>query len=285
MRPTNKHFYWTKDSRWHVCWSWVSKKKTPKYELFWHWHVHFRGPGQFTGKVFITLIFFWSPVCPVYFVNAQLRPADAPIPRSCVIWQGSAKKREREGRERMDVWQLPVLSSIDYDERKEYISLIYWWEIRDNWAAGLMAASFRNSVWAAPEQDAQLRTTAPLTDHGQVFCHTTDAIAPIPSDYHLVSFDLFFYSFFFWLVYLFFLNVVNSHLCASFKSLWPNTEARARLRRCACTGARLLSYFLNQHVTEISPVLMLTFTESQAGHGRDVKRCTRSTKLARRRDA
>lgn len=85
-----------------------------------------------------------------------------------------------------------------------------------------MAASFRNSVWAAPEQDAQLRTTTPLTDHGQVFCHTTDAIAPIPSDYHLVSFDLFFF-FFFWLVYLvfflFFFNVVISHLCASFKSL------------------------------------------------------------------
>lgn len=44
-------------------------------------------------------------------------------------------------------------------------------------------------------------------------------------------------------------------------------------------GARLLSYFLSQHVTEISSVLMLTFTESQAGHGRDVKRCTRSTNL------
>lgn len=139
-------------------------------------------------KVFITLGVFWSPVCPVYFVNAQLRPADAPIPRSCVIWQGSAKK-EREERERMNVWQLPVLSTIDCDERKEYLCLIYWWEIWDSWAAAFMAASFRNSVWVAPEQDAQLQTAAPLTDHGQVFCHTTDAIAPIPSGYHLVSFD------------------------------------------------------------------------------------------------
>lgn len=53
-----------------------------------------------------------------------------------------------------------------------------------------MAASFRASVWVAPDQDAQLHTAAPLTDHGQVFCHTTDVIAPIASDYHSVSFDL-----------------------------------------------------------------------------------------------
>lgn len=131
-----------------------------------------------------------------------------------------------------------------------------------------MAASFRNCVWVAPQQDGQLQTTAPLTDHGQVFCHTTDAIAPIPSDYHLVSF-----------AFCLFLTLVIFHLCGSFKSLYPNTEASARLWRCARMCARLRSYFLSQHVTEISSVLMLTFNESQAGHGRDVKRCTRSTNL------
>lgn len=176
-----------------VWWSWVNKKHggKPKYKRFCDWPVHFHDLGHFTRKVFITLGAFWSPVCPVYFVNAQLRPADAPFPRSCVIWQGSAKKKKkkRERGERMNVWQLPVLSPIDCDERKEYICLIYWWEIWASWAAGFMAASFRNPVWVAPEQDAQLQTAAPLTDHGQVFCHTTDAIATIPSDYHLVSFD------------------------------------------------------------------------------------------------
>lgn len=138
----------------------------------------------------------------------------------------------------MNVWQLPVLSPIDCDERKEYLCLIYWLSIG-------MAASFRNSVWVAPEQDAQLQTAAPLTDHGQVFCHTTDAIAPIPSGYHLVSFKFFFVCLF--------LIVVILHPCGSFKSLLLNTEACARLWRCACMGARLLSYFLSQHVTTFRP--------------------------------
>lgn len=49
-----------------------------------------------------------------------------------------------------------------------------------------MAASFRDSLWVAPEQDALLQPTAPLTAHGQVLCRPTDAMAPTPSGYHLV---------------------------------------------------------------------------------------------------
>lgn len=221
-------------------------------------------------KLFITLGVSWSPVCPVCIVSARLRPADAPIPRSCVIWQGSAKKKKKHTHtERMNVWQLPVRSRIDCDERKEYKCLICRWVIEGRWAAGLMAASFRDSLWVAPEQDALLQPTAPLTDHGQVLCHTTDAMAPTPSGYHLVRF---------WFVCL--QIIVILHLTRrSCKSALLNIEAWVRTWRWSCTGAALLSYFQSQHVTEISPVLMLTFTESQAGHGRDVKRCTRSTNL------
>lgn len=67
-----------------------------------------------------------------------------------------------------------------------------------------MAAAVRNNVWVAPGQDAQFlrKTAAPLTadglrgeDHGQVLCHTRDAIAGTSSyhDYNLVG--GFFFSF------------------------------------------------------------------------------------------
>lgn len=66
-----------------------------------------------------------------------------------------------------------------------------------------MAAAVRNNVWVAPGQDAQYlrKTTAPLTadglrgeDHGQVLCHTRDAIAGTSSfhDYNLVRGIFFF---------------------------------------------------------------------------------------------
>lgn len=68
-----------------------------------------------------------------------------------------------------------------------------------------MAAAVRNNVWVAPGQDAQFlrKTAAPLTadglrgeDHGQVLCHTRDAIAGTSSyhDYNLVGGFFFFFS-------------------------------------------------------------------------------------------
>lgn len=177
------------NQRWHVWWSRVNIKHRgkPIYKLFWHWHVHFHSLGHQKSLHHIRRLSIACLSCLFCECSAPpCRRADSTQLRNLTRQR---KKRERERGARMNVWQLPVLSPIDCDERKEYIYLIYWWEIWDSWAARFMAASFRNSVWVAPEQDAQLQTTAPLTDHGQVFCHTTHAIAPIPSDYHLVSFD------------------------------------------------------------------------------------------------
>lgn len=251
-----------------VLWYQKQQEKKPEHKLFRYRASHLHALGQVTRKTLHHV-----RRLPIACLSCLYCERAAPPRRRTNSTQlrnlTRQRKKKKKKRARMNVWQLPVRSRVDCDERKEYKCLICRWVIEGSWAAGLMAASFRDSLWVAPEQDALLQPTAPLTDHGQVLCHTTDAMAPTPSGYHLVGF---------W--FMWFQIIVILHLTRrSCKSALLNIEAWARTWRWSCTGAALRSYFQSQHVTEISPVLMLTFTESQAGHGRDVKRCTRSTNL------